>query len=82
MVVHVLCPSGAADFGRPLGDVPRVLRHRELTPFPSGRTRADRTAWLLGLALDHISQRDARLTAVGVPLVPMDPELVAARDGR
>ncbi|WP_128818036.1 hypothetical protein [Streptomyces sp. S063] len=46
------------------------------------RTRADRTDRLLGLALDHISQQDARLTAAGMPLVPMDPELVAARDAR
>ncbi|MEQ4610699.1 hypothetical protein ABMX48_31800 [Streptomyces cavourensis] len=46
------------------------------------RTRADRTDRLLGLALDHISQQDARLTAAGMPLVPMCPELVAARDAR
>ncbi|MYR93112.1 MULTISPECIES: hypothetical protein [unclassified Streptomyces] len=46
------------------------------------RTRADRTDRLLGLALDHISQQDARLTAAGMPLIPMDPELVAARDAR
>ncbi|MER5677339.1 hypothetical protein ACFUS2_00460 [[Kitasatospora] papulosa] len=46
------------------------------------RTRADRTDRLLGLALDHISQQDARMTATGMPLVPMAPELVAARDAR
>ncbi|MET9973949.1 hypothetical protein ACFYOI_03460 [Streptomyces microflavus] len=46
------------------------------------RTRADRTDRLLGLALDHISQQDDRLTAAGMPLVPMCPELVAARDAR
>ncbi|MFJ3282437.1 hypothetical protein [Streptomyces halstedii] len=46
------------------------------------RTRADRTDRLLGLALDHISQQDARMTATGMPLVPMAPELIAARDSR
>ncbi|MFE1329771.1 hypothetical protein ACFXAY_01540 [Streptomyces microflavus] len=46
------------------------------------RTRADRTDRLLGLALDHISQQDETLTAAGMPLVPMCPELVAARDAR
>ncbi|MGW3330627.1 hypothetical protein ACWDF9_08805 [Streptomyces rubiginosohelvolus] len=56
----------------------RVLEDAER----EARTRADRTDRLLGLALDHISQQDARLTAAGMPLVPMDPELVAARDAR
>ncbi|MGY0023766.1 hypothetical protein ACVHNB_32955 [Streptomyces sp. YJ-C3] len=46
------------------------------------RSRADRTERLLGLALDHISHQDERLRAAGMPLVPMDPELVAARDSR
>ncbi|MFF7365804.1 hypothetical protein [Streptomyces sp. NPDC008125] len=46
------------------------------------RTRADRTDRLLGLALDHISVQDERLRAAGMPLVPMAPELVAARDAR
>lgn len=46
------------------------------------RTRADRTDRLLGLALDHISQQDARMADAGMPLVPMCPELVAARDAR
>lgn len=46
------------------------------------RTRADRTDRLLGLALDHISQQDARMAGAGMPLMPMAPELVAARDAR
>ncbi|MEW2164435.1 hypothetical protein AB0912_15785 [Streptomyces sp. NPDC007084] len=48
----------------------------------ASRSRADRTERLLGLALDHISQQDAQLRAAGMPLVPMLPELVAARDSR
>lgn len=46
------------------------------------RSRADRTERLLGLALDHISKQDSHLRDAGVPLVPMDPELLAARDNR
>ncbi|MGW3847198.1 hypothetical protein [Streptomyces fagopyri] len=46
------------------------------------RSRADRTERLLGLALDHISKQDEQLRAAGMPLVPMVPELVAARDSR
>ncbi|WP_019059931.1 hypothetical protein [Streptomyces prunicolor] len=46
------------------------------------RGRADRTERLLGLALVHIGNQDERLRAAGIPLVPMDPELVAARDTR
>lgn len=43
------------------------------------RARADRFERLLGLALTHIDQQDQRMTASGMPLVPMDPELTAAR---
>ncbi|MCX5601640.1 hypothetical protein OOK29_26160 [Streptomyces phaeochromogenes] len=46
------------------------------------RSRADRTERLLGKALDHISQQDDRLQEAGIPLVPMDPELISARDSR
>ncbi|MFJ5638636.1 hypothetical protein [Streptomyces sp. NPDC093223] len=48
----------------------------------ASRSRADRTDRLLGLALDHISQQDDRMRAAGMPLVPMAPELIAARDSR
>ncbi|MGW0869960.1 hypothetical protein ACWD3Z_05640 [Streptomyces sp. NPDC002740] len=56
----------------------RVLEDAER----ESRSRADRTERLLGLALDHISQQDDQLRAAGMPLVPMVPELVAARDSR
>jgi len=56
----------------------RVLEDAER----ESRSRADRTDRLLGLALDHISQQDDQLRAAGLPLVPMDPELLAARDNR
>lgn len=56
----------------------RVLEDAER----ESRSRADRTDRLLGLALDHISQQDDQLRAAGLPLVPMDPELLAARDSR
>lgn len=46
------------------------------------RSRADRTERLLGLALDHITKQDEQLRKAGMPLVPMDPELLAARDNR
>ncbi|MER8030754.1 hypothetical protein ABTZ78_17545 [Streptomyces bauhiniae] len=44
------------------------------------RSRGDRTGRLLSLALVHIGHQDERLRAAGIPLVPMDPELIAARD--
>ncbi|MDT0435594.1 MULTISPECIES: hypothetical protein [Streptomyces] len=56
----------------------RVLEDAER----ESRSRADRTDRLLGLALDHISAQDEQLRAAGLPLIPMDPELVAARDSR
>ncbi|MYV56494.1 hypothetical protein [Streptomyces sp. SID3212] len=43
------------------------------------RQRGDRLERLLGLALAHIDQQDQRMVAAGMPLVPMDPELTAAR---
>ncbi|TXL91570.1 hypothetical protein [Streptomyces sp. IB2014 016-6] len=43
------------------------------------RARGDRLERLLGLALAHIERQDQRMTAAGMPLVPMDPELTAAR---
>lgn len=43
------------------------------------RHRGDRLERLLGLALAHIDQQDQRMVAAGMPLVPMDPELTAAR---
>ncbi|MFF1960981.1 hypothetical protein ACFVWX_28905 [Streptomyces sp. NPDC058220] len=43
------------------------------------RARGDRLERLLGKALDHIEQQDQRMTAAGIPLVPMDPQLTAAR---
>ncbi|MFI1535590.1 hypothetical protein [Streptomyces anandii] len=46
------------------------------------RGRAERTERLLGLALVHIGHQDERLREAGIPLVPMDPELIAARDSR
>ncbi|MGV9427044.1 hypothetical protein ACWDO7_22510 [Streptomyces sp. NPDC003656] len=46
------------------------------------RSRRDRTDRLLSLALVHIGHQDERLRAAGIPLVPMDPELIAARDSR
>lgn len=48
----------------------------------ASRSRADRTDRLLGLALDHIAKQDEQMRAAGMPLVPMDPELLAARDTR
>ncbi|GHA28558.1 hypothetical protein GCM10010372_30420 [Streptomyces tauricus] len=56
----------------------RVLENAER----ESRSRADRTERLLGLALDHISKQDDQLRGAGMPLVPMDPELLAARDNR
>jgi hypothetical protein len=46
------------------------------------RASGDRTNRLLSLALVHIGHQDERLRAAGIPLVPMDPELIAARDAR
>ncbi|MFC8676662.1 hypothetical protein ACFUEN_28755 [Streptomyces griseorubiginosus] len=46
------------------------------------QSRGDRTDRLLSLALVHIGHQDERLLAAGIPLVPMDPELIAARDSR
>ncbi|MFF2522216.1 hypothetical protein [Streptomyces liangshanensis] len=43
------------------------------------RQRGDRLERLLGLALAHIDHQDQRMTASGMQLVPMDPELTAAR---
>ncbi|MFJ2178877.1 hypothetical protein ACIOHE_39040 [Streptomyces sp. NPDC087851] len=43
------------------------------------RARGDRMERLLGKALDHIERQDQRMTAAGMPLVPMDPELTSAR---
>ncbi|MFE5140298.1 hypothetical protein ACFRDV_21920 [Streptomyces fagopyri] len=45
-------------------------------------TRAERLEFLLGLALVHIDRQEGELKAAGLPSVPMDPELVAARDSR
>lgn len=56
----------------------RVLEDAER----ESRSRTDRTDRLLGLALDHISAQDEQLRAAGLPLIPMDPELVAARESR
>ncbi|MER7974540.1 hypothetical protein ABTX35_36975 [Streptomyces sp. NPDC096080] len=44
------------------------------------RRRGERTNRLLTLALVHIGHQDDRLRDAGIPLVPMDPELIAARD--
>jgi hypothetical protein len=46
------------------------------------RARGDRMERLLGKALDHIERQDQRMTAAGMPLVPMDPELTSARGSR
>ncbi|WP_329140857.1 hypothetical protein [Streptomyces sp. NBC_00670] len=46
------------------------------------RTQGARTTRLLTLALVHIGHQDERLRAAGIPLVPMDPELIAARDAQ
>lgn len=46
------------------------------------RQRGDRLERVLGLALAHIDAQDRQMQAAGIPVVPMSPELVAARDNR
>ncbi|MFJ4787551.1 hypothetical protein [Streptomyces sp. NPDC088794] len=48
----------------------------------TARSRGDRTDRLLSLALVHIGRQDELLREAGIPPVPMDPELIAARDNR
>lgn len=44
--------------------------------------RGDRLERVLGLALTHIDAQDRQMQAAGIPVMPMSPELVAARDNR